>query len=809
MQELSKIPSSVYRVQFGENLSIKDASKLLPYLKELGIEGFYCSPIFACADSSGYHVTDHNLLNPALGTEEDYEEFCALLQKNDLKQILDLIPNHMGIRENPWFYDVLEKGKSSRFASFFDITWGKKEQVIIPILGSPYMTSLKNKEVKLIWDKGFWIAYAGYKLPLSADSHALLDESPEKTLKKFEEPSALRGLLDKQHYRLVYWKIGGDTINYRRFFNIGELITLRMENKEALKLHHKWAFELLRSNKVQGLRIDHPDGLYDPSQYFEDIQAVEKTLIVVEKILSSGEDIPDDWQVDGAIGYEFLAVLNGLFIQKASEKPLTKIYEDFIEKSPCFKTMLYQARKKYIRRQFGSELILLSSMLDTFSTKELKKVIEEFIAFFPIYRTYIHKDKPIDEKTKSLIVNTITLAKKASSEINPAVFDYLEDVFLQKKSEAFIARIQQVTAAVMAKGLEDSVFYQYNRFISLNEVGSNPQIFGRSAEDLHAFNQHKLSKWPFGFLTTSTHDSKFSEDVRARMNVLSEMTDAWQTHLKKWKKENVEHKTKIKGKLFPDYNTEYYIYQILLGIWPDTSLESLLSSFLKAIREAGSFTSWMFSDSEYEVAIEQFVRKILNEKSSFYPSFTKLQQEVSAYGKWNSISSLIVKIGSCGVVDIYQGNESEMYCLMDPDNRQPINYDLLKPKLEKNSLENLKLFISTKSLNFRREHKELFLQGEYIPLEVEGKYKNHIIAFLRKYEGKSAIVVTGRFFRELVPSSKPPIGHECWQNTRLLLPQNVRKESFTDVFTGKNHIRSVGILIGDLFEKFPVSIIHN
>lgn len=798
---MNNIPSSVYRLQLNEAFALKQALDLLPYLDTLGIEGVYCSPLFESASANGYDIVNPNQINPLIGTLEEFDRFCEELKRRDMKLLLDIVPNHMGIKgkNNYWWLDVLEKGPNSPYAVFFDIEWNSikpelKNKILLPILGAPYGQVLVNREIKLKAENDrFWITYGDFQLPVAKECYSFIEEGGS-----FENSDTLHTLLEQQHYRLAYWAVAGQEINYRRFFNINELVALHIENKDVLNAHHNWVFKLVEEGRVQGLRIDHPDGLYDPVIYFERLQEHHPAFIVVEKILDGDEALPENWKVSGTVGYEYLNCLNGLFVQKNNESQISKIYDAFAGQKTDFDLLLYEKKKRFIYHNMGSESTTLGWKLDRLSELdryyrdltriELTLALREIIACFPVYRTYIREGEEIDKRDRDYMIQAIEKAKTKTPEISPLFYDYIEKICLLELKEGgdFVMLLQQLTGQVMAKGLEDSAFYVFNRLLSLNEVGGNPKTFGVSKALFHHYNQEKREKWPLGLLTASTQDTKRSEDARMRLNVLSEIPEKWGESLFSWSQ----------GKLL-DANTEYAIYQMLLAVWPDDPNEAMTPGFfervwtcvLKAIREAGVQTSWHMQNQEYEEKVKKFLISLFS-SSNFASSFLPFQKEISHFGKLNSLSALILRSGGCGIVDLYQGDETWNYSLMDPDNRRAVDYT--KPATKK-------FEITKKVLRFRRRYKELFLEGEYLPLGVQGPSSENVIAYLRKKDEAYALVVAGRFFTEC----------PTWEGMTLLSPEAVKE--WKDLFTEQTvHARKKGeLLASEIFSQNAFAILTN
>ena len=752
-----RVPSSIYRLQLTENFTLKEAAKLLPYLKEMGIDGVYCSPYFEAFSPHGYDVTNPNKINPALASEKQYNAFCRALKKYRLFHIADVVPNHMGIKgNNEWFQDVLKKGPKSKYASFFDIDWSK-DKILIPILGESYDEAIKNKTLKKT-KNGF--TYGGQTFPLS------------------------------NHYRLVNWKMSAQETTYRRFFNINELIGLRIEDKKVLKAHHKLVFKLLKKKKIDGLRIDHPDGLYDPDEYFHRLREKHKGLIVVEKILGWQEELPPSWKVEGTVGYEFANLLTGVFVKQS--KKLTQIYEKFTDESTDFEQILYEKKKFYMATEMAGDVKDLANHLHLFSSKlrpyvdlpkgELLAALYELLAAFPVYRSYIRPKGKVPERDKPYLKEAFEKARNANREIGHRAFDLLEEIFFLKidvpYTRDFIMRFQQLSAPIMAKGFEDITLYNYNRLLALNEVGGDPERGCVTMEEFHHFCKRKQEKWPYGFLATSTHDTKRSQDVRMQIALLSEMSTRFGKILQTWARYN--HKHKING--FPEPNMEYFLYQTLLGIWPEKpSFTRLWPVFQKSLREARKYTSWRHPDLKYEKVCEKFLRAILKKGNPFLKSFEVFQKELVEFGQWNSLSAIAIRLGCPGIVDVYEGCENWRYTLVDPDNRRPVNYS---------RQETIKTELHKVALNFRKKHKSLFLEGKYIPLEVVGPKKDHVIAYMRRHKNKALVVAGARFFTTL----------KGFGSTEIVMPKKMKKgiQLFTgEIFSGKI------LPVSELFTEAP------
>src|SRR5581483_1048971 len=678
---MKDIPSSIYHLLLNKEFTLKKATQLIPYLHALGIEGICLSPLFSSFEYS-YHITNPNALNPDIGTEKDLKEFCSQLKHFGMKHILDIVPNHMGIKgdKNIWWVDVLENGSKSAYAPFFDIDWNLenkklRNKIILPILGEPLKNLLEKGELQLLWNNGFWFRYGDYLLPVSTTVYPFL-LSQEPVLKKYcfrnkkqwvklynKKPSLqkaidsllsclnnhaklLNKILCKQHYILTHWLSRVPKRNYRRFFNINELIAIHIENKKVFEAHHRYVLELIRRGYIQGLRIDHLDGLYDPSEYLQRIRRKKPGLIFIEKILMHEEFLPEKWPIAGTVGYDFLNILNGLFVDQKNKQKLSEIYAEFIQERFSYQKIYYRKRKEYLQTQMTSEIHALSSLLNKqwphFSLADIKRAWLEILACFSVYRTYFKTGAVVRKKDREYLKMAIQKAKAKAPKIPSTLFDaiqkYLLSPFPKKDQMHLLLSFQQMTASVMAKGIEDSAFFVYNRLISLNEVGNDPSHFGSSKEEFHSFNLKKFKSWPLGLLTSSTHDSKYSEDVRLRIHAISDMPEKWKSLIFQLRKDNEKYFSHLNGKIIPDPNTEYYIYQMLAAVGSEHP-ERLWVSLRKAIREAATFTSWRKIDENYEAAVKKFLFSLLNNPSKIFLSF---QREIARLGHCNALASLVL-----------------------------------------------------------------------------------------------------------------------------------------------------------------------
>lgn len=722
---------------------------------------------------------------------------------------------------------------------------------ILSVLDNLSYDPNKRKDQANLIKETLWELYhtnAEIKLSLEESIEALNEEKV-----KPESCASLEELLSRQLFTLSFWKTANEMINYRRFFTINFLICLRMEEEEVFQCTHSKLFEFLKQGKVDGLRIDHIDGLHDPTEYLQKLREVtEDHYIIVEKILDLKENLPPFWPVQGTTGYKFLNYVNGIFILSESQREFDDLYSRFSGLGKTFKELLYQKRKFIIDRYLMGDLNNLTRSLHRILKKRIKRReitfrrlrdgLIEVMSLIPVYRTYISPEESSPEDQRLLRQTMKKVERKnprLTFELNliqETLLGKPESDFDAKENEQrlkWVMRWQQFTGPIMAKGLEDTALYIYNRLLSLNEVGGNPERFGISLKEFHAFNERRAELHPLSLNTTSTHDTKRGGDVRARINVLSEIPKEWKDRIQKWTQLNHEKKSKVGGKEAPDKNEEYLLYQTLLGAFPynieeghSEFLKRIKSYMVKVLREAKIHSSWLEPNLEYEEAVTSFVKEILHPsiENPFLKDFHSFQKKISHYGVFNSLSQTILKITCPGVPDFYQGTETWDLNLVDPDNRRPVNFEKRKKLLQdiKRSTEEglsssiaellsnpedgkVKLFLILEALKTRKRNIQLFQEGSYIPLEVEGKLKEHIIVFARHYQGKWAITIAPRFLTSIINENQNPLG-PVWEDTEVRLPQEA-PSTWENTITNEL-IRSDGtISVGKILQKFPVALL--
>jgi (1->4)-alpha-D-glucan 1-alpha-D-glucosylmutase len=941
-----RTPTATYRLQFNKNFTFRDARALVPYLNALGVTDAYASPYFLAGAESlhGYDITDHNKLNGAIGSREDYDEWVAELHAHGMGQIADFVPNHMGIGDpqNRWWQDVLENGPSSQFAPYFDIDWHPLKQdlhdkVLLPILGDQYGRVLERGELKVRYEGGaFTLHYYEHVFPIAPGTYRFIldlaleilgphaheefyaevqsirtaleylprrtETDPEKISEREREKEIIKRRLDRrcgeaplvleaiekaveqingkpgdprtfdrldellnaQSYRLAFWRVAAEEINYRRFFDVNDLAAIRMEVPEVFEATHRLLFELVGSGAINGVRIDHPDGLYQPQEYLEKLQRrcgevldrpvgedTRAIYLVAEKILMRDEKLRRDWPVHGTTGYDFANDVAGVLVDAGAEDAITKTFKRFIGHSMHYGHLVYAKKRLVMRIAMANEVNVLGSMVDRlseqnrwfrdFTLEALVRAVEETIACFPVYRTYVVPGQPVSEEDRKVIERAVTAAKRRNPAIEESVFNFVRDLLLLRlpenldaeqraAHEHFVLKFQQFTGPIMAKGVEDTVFYIYNRLTALNEVGGEPQQFGLSVEAFHRRNAERQREWPATLLATSTHDTKRSEDVRARILALSEIPQLWARSLSAWRTANRKFKKRVNEVEAPDADEEYLLYQTLLGTWPididgaaarapgEQYLLRIQQYMTKALKEAKLNTSWIQPNEEWDNAMAQFVASILapEARNKFLPAFFPLLEELARLGAINSLSQTVLKLTSPGVPDIYQGTELWDDSLVDPDNRRPVDYARrrqvlaeaknaqLKDLLRSWPDGRIKMRVMQWLLHLRHKSSELFREGEYEPLNFTGAFADCAIGFVRQRNQEAALVIVSRLSSRV---GFPPIG-EKWQDTTAILSESFAGKEFRDVFcTGELRANNSQLKLADAMSQLPFAVL--
>lgn len=743
-------------------------------------------------------------------------------------------------------------------------TLGRKNPIFVRVLGILY--TLKNLSPEIVgkqrqdqseFVKGlFWELYTSYpEIQAFIDDNIRIFNGEKGNPESF---NLLDGLLSEQFFRLAFWKVGAEEMNYRRFFAVNELISVKVEELKVFNATHELIFKLVNEGKFTGLRIDHIDGLYDPTEYLNRLrEKTGDTYITVEKILQPGENLPPVWQIQGTSGYDYMTFINSVFCQTEHQAAFDDLYADLARQQP-FEELAVEKKQLILDRNLAGDLDNLAVLLKQVSNKYrysndftingLKRALASVLTRFPIYRTYTNADGLL-ESDRAYIQAVIQTAKEHSpllqNELNfiekLLLLEY--DSFLNPTEKAqwlyLVMRIQQYTGPLMAKGVEDTALYVYNRLVSLNEVGGNPERFGIPLEELHQFHQTRQQQWRHAMSATSTHDTKRGEDVRARINVLSEMPHEWQRQVQHWSELNRRHKQGTKTAPMPDPNDEYAFYQTLIGAFPfqDSEQESFIARIkdyvIKAIREAKIHTTWLHPNSAYETAFTDFVSAVLTPAAdnaflqvdnAFLQVFLPFQQQIAHYGIFNSLSQTLIKMVAPGIPDFYQGSELWDLSLVDPDNRRPVDFeqrqmilDQLHTQIQQDRLATItdllnhkedgriKLFLITQALHTRAAHRDLFQDGTYLPLQAAGRFAHSVIAFARQYGNRTVLVIAPRFLTSVVQSGELPLG-DCWHDTHLPLPAD-SASVWRNVFTDQPLPAEGKLPLSEALSQFPVALL--
>lgn len=925
-----RTPLATYRLQLNPHFGFRSVVEILPYLSMLGVSDIYASPVFRARKGSphGYDITDHNRLNPELGTPEEFEALLQEVKARGMGWLQDVVPNHMAYsHENTMLSDVLERGAKSPFFLFFDVEWehtleSLKGRVLAPFLNELYGDALEEGKIRLEFgEEGFALAYFDLRFPLSLRSYATilshglrdLESNPEITaLKEIilkaneEDPApdikdvlwklytmsdAVRSFLDsnlaafngkvgeresfdlldelhkEQHFRLCFWKVASDEINYRRFFILNEMICLKTEKEEVFDHVHALVFELLERELITGLRIDHVDGLHDPEGYLTRLRArLKEGYLVAEKVILPGEALPASWPLQGTTGYDFLNCTSGILCDRRGAEKIGEIYSSFTGSSLAFEDVAYEKKMLIADRHMSGDLDNLARLLkknrgmdrreSDITLSGVKKALREFLVLLPIYRTYVRPGS-FGEADRSALREAVKKAKQRNLDLFHEI-EFMERFLLEPDDEErerwldFVMRLQQFSGPLMAKGIEDTAIYAYNRLLSQNEVGADPGRFGATLDEFHSFLKLRAESWPHSLSATSTHDVKRGEDARARINVLSELAEEWEGLVFAWSRMNEGLKGKVRGQEVPDRNDEYFLYQTLIGAFPPSLVDSPSQSqkkgsiedplqlsedfaafrkrarsyLVKSVREAKVHSGWVVQDVSYEEAFAAFLDRILDSEE-FLKSFLPFQRKSAHFGALNSLSQTLIKITAPGVPDFYQGSELWEYSFVDPDNRRPVDFGrrmsylkempereradilaLIEELLGKKDDGRLKLFLIHRALNARRVNPDLFMRGDYERLKVEGSRSENVIAFARHHAGLWAVTLAPRLVARLVKGGNYPLGRRVWGDDRIV-PSGSAPRTWEDAITGQplEAQRDGSVRLADALRHFPVSLL--
>ena len=864
--------TATYRVQLNADFTLRDARERVPYLKALGISHLYCSPILAAGASSthGYDVSDPTHVSSLIGGEEAFIALATTLHEHDMGIVLDIVPNHMGIGpENPFWTDVLRHGRASRFSDWFDVSWRAttkrlEGKVLIPILGDHLDRVLERDEI--------WVERAGdevevryfdYRFPV--DPATLPPEADHHRLDRAWSAgdvgrARLRELLHRQHYELAFWRAAQRDINYRRFFDVNELICLRVEEPAVFDATHRTVLRFVADGLVDGLRIDHIDGLLEPGRYLDRLRAAvdarrpasggeERFPIFVEKILAADERLPEQWPVDGTTGYEFMTSLEDVFIDPAGYALLEAQYHH-TSRDGGFRAVALRSKRRVLRTSLNADIRRIAPMLarvarragwDVLSIAAYAGAIVELTTHLPVYRTYIDAASPDAGSRDRATLEGSFIAVRDGGHVEPAALDQLERALLGEWADAspqvararltFVLRWQQLTGPAAAKGVEDTALYIHAPLASRNEVGGDPGVPVEGAvARLNARLIERAARYPRALNATNTHDTKRSADVRARLDALSEHSLEWERTLKRWRRRHLGFRRLVKGRVAPTRTADNFVYQALVGVWPLrspegdgwlTDLRERLSAYLlKAMREAKVSTSWTDPDPEFEAAISHFLEQLLDARSNgeWMQDVDRFVAAIAPQALWNALGRLVMHLMAPGTPDIYRGDELWFSALVDPDNRRQVDWlvredilhDVVQPAgneaiaawRDEGDAGRLKMLTLHKLLAYKRDNALMMSSTSYEQIEVRGRYHECVFAF-RRFAGDKQIVVA-------VPRLTSRLGGVhfggAWDDTEIILPSGSASR-WSSVIQGEMLAADHGaIRLSDAFAVLPVAV---
>ena len=926
------IPRATARLQLHKDFNFDQAAEVVPYYAALGISHLYSSPILTARSGSthGYDIVDPTRINPELGGEEGLRRLVARVREHGMGLILDIVPNHMGVGpENPWWQHVLEWGEGSPYARWFDIDWSPADEtlrgkVLAPFLGKPYGDAIADGEITLQFDdtRGkFFIAYYGHRFPVSPSEyagilHAAGSERLASAIATFEEKAgeggaitqhnadigsgllrdagmtpegragieqalagfsaaspqgleALHALLERQHYRLSWWRCAADSINWRRFFEVTDLAGVRVEQDDVFEATHAMIFRLYTEGLIDGVRIDHVDGLADPGAYCRKLRrrlqalssqrppelAPAPAYIVVEKILAHREHLRQNWEIDGTSGYDFMDRVGALLHDPAGDAPLADMWRALTGHDLDFQAEVRQARRQLLANNLAGEFEAAARALHAvartdlrtrdFSLGAIRRVFTELLVHFPVYRTYADANGR-DELDQEVIDRALEQARQSVDRTETPLLDVLAHWLggdaprdaanprVRHLHQRAITRFQQLTPPLAAKSVEDTAFYRYGRLLSRNEVGSDPSQFACSPEEFHAANMERAAYFPNSMLATATHDHKRGEDVRARIAALSEIPSEWNSMVTRWMQLNAALHSETAGEggavSAPQPADELMLYQMLAGAWPiglqpgdregvRAFAERLEQWQTKALREAKQVSGWVLPNEEYEQACRRFLYGILDvsPENRFLAELAACVDSLTPAGVVNSLAQTMLRMTSPGVPDLYQGTDFWDFSLVDPDNRRPVDYASRMHGLEDGAPAigidgwqdgRVKQQIIRRTLQARAQDPELFARGEYVPLELTGPLAGHAVAFARRLPDRTAIVVTTHLpVRILAQDGTPIVPVARWQDTAVQIP-GVADSTWKEIYSGlRVKIGAGKLMLAEALAHLPVAIL--
>ncbi|MET0962940.1 MAG: malto-oligosyltrehalose synthase [Noviherbaspirillum sp.] len=883
------IPRATARLQFNSDFTLVDALEVVDYYADMGISHLYASPLLGARKGSthGYDIVDPTRVNPELGGEAALKALVAKLRQRGMGLLLDIVPNHMGVGgpENPWWLDLLEWGRQSVYAHWFDIDWNAADpavtgKILLPFLGAPYGEALAGSQIVPRFDEasgGFWFSHHAHRFPLAPSTYAQVlaadpalralsadlpeggaDEAGEAAQRRhaavraalrelWQKPEGraaleqalaqfggdspegqqrLHALLEQQHYRLTWWRNAAEEINWRRFFEVTDLAGVRVEADDVFDATHACVFRLYAEGVIDGVRVDHVDGLAWPAQYCRKLRERLQELgsqrpadvpggapyIVIEKILTGDETVRTGWQVHGTTGYEFMDQVSALLHDPAGAEPLQHLWFEVSGDSRTFDAHVQLARRQLLAENFVGEIDALVRALHTVARSDLatrdvaapaiRRVLVELLATFPAYRTYVHEDgreqedqdlleRALEDARARVRTADLPLLALLARWLGGETPASIADPVARAQRIAAITRFQQLTPPLAAKSVEDTAFYRYGRLLSRNEVGGDPGRFALPVAAFHDANLHRLRDFPHTLLATATHDHKRGEDVRARLAVLSELPGAWAESVRKWMTEHQPLRVDLgDGQFAPSAPDQAMLYQMIIGAWPlelapedhdglKAYAERVAVWQEKAWREAKRQTSWVTPNAAYEDGCRDFLMHLLDGArcAPFIADLRTWVDRLALPGVCNSLAQTVLRLASPGVPDLYQGAEFWDLSLVDPDNRRLVNYDARRAALAAAQQDfdsmlwrksQIKQALIQRVLRLRAAEPALFEQGDYLPLQARGPQAGHVVAFLRRHQGRTLLVAALR-----LPARGPQPGAGGWDDTVLLLPQGL------------------------------------
>ncbi|MDI3322321.1 malto-oligosyltrehalose synthase [Pinibacter sp. MAH-24] len=881
-------PSSTYRIQFNKNFTFKNLDQIIDYLEALGISTIYASPIFKAMNGSdhGYDVVNPHIINDEIGTIDELRTLSKKLKEKGFSWIQDIVPNHMSVIDTNYrLWDVLERGRTSGYGNYFDIDWDHpqlRDRVMLPFLEANLQNCIRENKVRLRFaENGFEICYYENHYPVKPDSYDLLlskcdllREAYEDDLQKYlasknadyqswqkikkqfveklsksknkiedgvnrinENNELLLQLANDQYYKLEWYGEADRIMNYRRFFTVNSLICVRIEEEQVFNDYHQLIKQLYDEGLIQGLRIDHIDGLKDPAEYIRRLKKLlgKDCYIIVEKILEIKEQLPESFDLEGTSGYEFLSYINQVLTDMNGAEKLLTFYHQHAPDFQNYYDIVFDRKFSFLEKYMHGEwdnlfrLLLSLNIIENKSIKqeELHQALGTFMAAFPVYRVYIDQF-PVDDISREIVNKAFEDAENRAGHLK-AAFQLLKKLFndggdKQTKRLQFIQRLMQFTGPLAAKGVEDTTFYLYNPLISHNEVGDLPCVLGIPVSGFHEKMQQRHRANPLSLNSTSTHDTKRGEDARARINVLSELTNEWVALVTRWQQINAAFKKRVKDVMAPVFNDEYFLYQSIVGGFPEdlnTSNESkdrLKWFYTKALRESKFFSTPSRPDDDYEKACMEFIDALFDPSHAFLSGMVPFVRKVKSYAEIYSLSQVVIKSTAPGIPDFYQGSELWDLSYVDPDNRRQVNYDLRKSLMnellqnEKQSLEDVlcwsqnkllvggqKMFTTRTILQYRKANNELFIEGDYIPLEIE-EGKRKVIAYARRKDDKWVLIV--------IPTGLVAVQKTGWEGINIIIPTGTPKH-WRNIFTGETITTNGELQLKEIFNQFPVAVFEN